>query len=69
VHVETSIYEAYIIEEISKFISYYFESHLRTRINRVSKHNDGRELSSSGNLTIFSHYRRLLSKKTVREDT
>jgi hypothetical protein len=30
-HVEASICEAYIVEEISTFISYYFEPHLRTR--------------------------------------
>jgi hypothetical protein len=34
-HVEASICEVYIVEEISTFISYYFEPHLRTRINRV----------------------------------
>jgi hypothetical protein len=32
-HVEALICEAYIVEEISTFISYYFEPHLRTRIN------------------------------------
>jgi hypothetical protein len=31
-HVKASICEAYIVEEISIFISYYFEPHLRTRI-------------------------------------
>jgi hypothetical protein len=49
-HVEASIYEAYIIEKISIFISYYFEPHLRTRINHVSWHGDGGEVPSSGNL-------------------
>jgi hypothetical protein len=34
-HVKASICEAYIVEEISIFISYYFEPHLRTSINRV----------------------------------
>jgi hypothetical protein len=32
-HVEVLICEAYIVEEISAFISFYFEPHLRTRIN------------------------------------
>ena len=54
-HVEASICEAYIIEEISTFISYYFESHLRTRINRVPQHDDGSEVPSSRNLSIFSN--------------
>ena len=54
-HVEASIYEAYIVEEISTFISYYFEPHLRTRINRVSQHDNCGEVPSSGNLSIFSN--------------
>jgi fumarate reductase subunit C len=56
VHVEASIYEAYIIEEISIFISYYFELHLRTRIKCVSRHDNSGEMSSSVNLSIFSHF-------------
>ena len=52
---EASICEAYIVEEISTFISYYFESHLRTRINCVPRHDDGGEVPSSGNLSIFSN--------------
>ena len=58
-HVEASIYEAYIIEEILTFISYYFEPHLRTRIKRVPWHDDGGEVPSSGNLSIFSNPGRL----------
>jgi hypothetical protein len=54
-HVEASIYEIYIVEKISIFISYYFESQLRTRINRVPRHDDGGEVPSSENLSIFSH--------------
>jgi hypothetical protein len=65
-HVKASIYEAYIVEEISTFISCYFEPHLRTRINRVSQHDDGGEVPSSGNLTIFSNPRRPTPKNVVR---
>jgi hypothetical protein len=54
-HVEASICEAYIVEEISTFISYYFKPHLRTRINCVPWYDDGGEVSSSGNLSIFSN--------------
>ena len=54
-HVEASICEAYIVEEISTFISYYFEPHLRTRINHVPRHDDSGEVSSSGYLLIFSN--------------
>jgi hypothetical protein len=65
-HVEALICEAYIIEEISTFISYYFEPHLRMRINRVSRHDDGGEVSSSGNLSIFSNLGRPTPKNTIR---
>ncbi|XP_073261634.1 uncharacterized protein [Populus alba] len=65
-HVEASISEAYIVEEISTFISYYFEPHLRTRINRVPRHDDGGEVPSSGNLSIFSNTGRPTPKNAVR---
>jgi hypothetical protein len=65
-HVEASISEAYIVEEISTFISYYFEPHLRTRINRVPRHDDGDEVLSSGNLSIFSNPGRPTPKNAVR---
>ena len=65
-HIEASICEAYIVEEISKFISYYFEPHLRMRINRVPRHDDGDEVSSSVNLSIFSNHGRPTPKNVVR---
>jgi hypothetical protein len=65
-HVEASICEAYIVEEISTFISYYFEPHLRTRINRVPRHDDGSEVPYSGNLSIFSNTGRPTPKNAVR---
>jgi hypothetical protein len=64
-HVEASICEAYIVEEISTFISYYFKPHLRTRINRVPWHDDGGEVISSGNLSIFSNPGRPTPKNVV----
>jgi len=65
-HVEALICEAYIVEEISTFISYYFEPHLRTRINRVPWHDDSDEVPSSGNLSIFSNPGRPTPKNTIR---
>ena len=65
-HVEASICEAYIVKKISTFISYYFEPNLRTRINRVPRHNDSGEVSSSGNLSIFSNPERTTPKNVVR---
>jgi len=66
VHVEASICEAYIVEEISIFISYYFEPHLRTRINHVLWHDDDGEVPSSRNLSIFSNPGRPIPKNIVR---
>jgi len=55
VQVAASICDAYIVEKISTFILYYSESQLRTKINCVPGHDNGGELPSSGNLSIFSH--------------
>jgi hypothetical protein len=55
VHVEASICVAYIVEEISTFILYYFEPHPGTKINRVPRHDDGGQVPSSSNLSIFSN--------------
>ena len=54
-HIEASIGVTFIVKEISTFISYYFQSHLRTGINRVPRHDDGVEVPSNGNLSIFSN--------------
>jgi len=64
-HVEASICEAYIVEEISTFISYYFEPYLGTRINCVPRYDDGSEVPSSGN-SIFSNPGRPTPKNVVR---
>jgi hypothetical protein len=50
----------------SQFISYYFEPHLRTRINRVPRHDSGGEVPSSGNLSIFSNPGQPTPKNAVR---
>jgi hypothetical protein len=41
------------VEEILTFISYYFESYLRRKINRIPKNDDGGEVPSNGYLSIF----------------
>jgi len=64
-HVKASIYEVYIVEEISTFISFYFESHLRTRIYYVPRHDDSGKVLSSGNFSIFFHAEWLVPKKPV----
>jgi hypothetical protein len=55
--VEALIYETYIVEEISTFILYYFEPHLKTRINCIPVYDNSGEMPSSENLPIFSHPR------------
>jgi hypothetical protein len=60
------IYEAYIVEEISTFISYYFKPQLRIRINHVPMHDDGGEVPLSENLSIFSHLELPILKNIVR---
>jgi hypothetical protein len=66
-HVEALICEAYIVEEISTFISYYFEPHLRTRINRVPRHDDSGEVPFSGNFSIFSNPGQPTPKNAIRK--
>jgi hypothetical protein len=65
-HIEALICEAYIVEEILIFISNYFEPQLRTRINHISRHYDGGEVPSSGNLSIFFNPRRPAPKNIVK---
>lgn len=54
-HVDALIHEAYIIEEISKYILHYSKSHLTTRINHIPRYDSDGEVSSSKNLSIFFH--------------
>jgi len=64
-HVEASICKACIVEEILTFILYYFEPHLRKRISRIPRHDEGGEVPSCENLSIFSHPGWPLSKNIV----
>jgi hypothetical protein len=59
-HVKTSICETYIIGKISIFISYYFESHLSTKINRVPTHDDGGEMCNISHRQVRIWYLALL---------
>jgi hypothetical protein len=52
-HVKALIYEAYIVEKVSIFISYYFEHHTRIKINRVPKHDGGGEIPS---VRVFQYF-------------
>jgi len=65
-YVEALICKAYIVEEISIFISYNFEPHLRMRINRIPRHDDVGEVPLSENLSIFSNPGRPILKNAIR---
>jgi len=45
---------------------YYFKPHFRIRINRVPGHDNGDEMPSSGNLSIFYNLGRLVAKNAIR---
>ena len=65
--VEGSICEAYIIEEISTFCSFYFESHVQTKLNKVDRNDDGAEVDVPyGSLPIFTHPGRAVGKEKTR---
>ena len=69
--VEGSICNAYLVEEISTFCSYYFEDHVSTKI-RNEPRNCGGESSSSiptedpDVLSIFKQMGRPLGKMSMR---
>ena len=65
--VEGSICEAYIIEEISTFCSFYFESHIQTKINKVERNDVGGEVDApEGCLSIFTHPGRAVGREKIR---
>jgi len=52
--VEGSICEAYIIKEILTFSSHYFQPNVQTRLNKVTRNDDGGEVDAPyGCLSIF----------------
>ena len=52
--VESSIANAYLIEETSMFCSHYFEPHVRTKMNDAPRNDGGGDAESfEGNLSIF----------------
>nr|GEZ42574.1 hypothetical protein [Tanacetum cinerariifolium] len=52
--VESSIANAYLIEETSMFCSHYFEPHVKTKMNRLPRNDDGGdEELYEGTISIF----------------
>ena len=64
--VEGSICEAYLIDEITNFSSYYFGDDVQTIWNRVPRNNDGGLKSLDRQLSIFSYPRKKLSRRSYR---
>lgn len=65
-HVEGSIAEAYLIDEISNFSSCYFGSDVETIWNQATRNDDGGEIFSDERLSIFCHSGRVLSNAFVK---
>ena len=54
--VEGSIFEAYLLQELSTFGSHYFDADVPCRINRVPRNDDGGDIDAPENcLSIFRH--------------
>jgi len=65
--VEGSICESYLIEETSTFCSYYFESHVQSKLNKVDRNDDGGDVDCpDGCLSIFTHPGRPSGKEKSR---
>jgi hypothetical protein len=64
--VEGSICEAYLIDEITNFASYYFGDDVQTIWNRVSRNDGGGLKSLDGQLSIFSYPGKKLSRRLYR---
>jgi Domain of unknown function (DUF4218) len=63
-HLERSMVEAYIIEDISKFCSIYFFKSTSTRRNQIPRHDDGGVSLPGTRASIFTHSRRAIGKNT-----
>ncbi|GJX62489.1 hypothetical protein Tco_0295389 [Tanacetum coccineum] len=68
--VESSIANAYLIEETSMFCSHYFEPHVKTKMNRVPRNDDGGdEKLYEGTISIFKCSGRVsVQAKKIRLD-
>lgn len=53
--VEASICEAYLVQEIATFCSYYFEPSVQTKLTRVPRNDDGGDVEHNGQLSVFCH--------------
>lgn len=61
-HVEGSICEAFITEEIATFCSHYFEPEIETRLNRADRNDEGSEDEAMGRLSVFTQTGRKLGR-------
>lgn len=54
-HVEGSICEAYLVNEVADFCSMYFEESVTTKMNMAGRYDEGLQPEDDGRLTIFCY--------------
>ena len=57
--VEALIYNAYIVEEVTTFASYYFESHVQCKRRRAGRNDEGPIDPNCKTFSIFNYLNRL----------
>lgn len=67
--VEGSIVEAYIAEEMTNFMSLYFEDEVVTRFNRPKRYDDGGFAENDTRLPVLSYLGRATGSIPVRDLT
>ncbi|XP_078167089.1 uncharacterized protein LOC144561865 [Carex rostrata] len=67
--VEGSILEAYIAEEMTNFMSLYFEDEVVTRLNRPERYDDGGFVENDTRLPVMSYPGRAMGSIPVRDLT
>jgi Domain of unknown function (DUF4218) len=67
-HAESSIAEAYLVQEISTFCALYFSKDVRTRLNSQN-HNYVKPIIDDIRLKIFTHPGRTIGQGGVRDLT
>ena len=67
--VEGSIVEAYIVEEMTNFMSLYFEDEVVTRLNRPERYDDSGFVENDTRLPVVSYPGRATGSIPVRDLT
>ena len=64
--VEGLISEAYLARETSHFCSFYFQNHILSMRNRVTRNDDGGPSTNPPSLSVFDLTGRAAGKATIR---